>query len=899
MTTTIGRVDFTARIDGRRTPRDAENVGRKAGAAGAEGFDETWSKGYEDSLTDAGKKALARWRQNGKKDGGVYGSEISKTMKKFLTEARADVANLRLRPGFLDDFTKKFGDAGLAARDLQVKLIELHREGEITGQVFEASKRQVDGWARAQRQSADSTNKQLDSMGRLSAFLDEQRRAYEANQRTLEENTRTLEENEKAFNLERRRQHLAHLSAVRQRLLENVELHIRSTSALRGHIRQVGDAGLAYRTFSAHLDQYRIAAGGIDRTYIDISRNIDRVTESMNKSAKSADGMNFSWSQIPHNGRQVILISAAIAGGMQQIATLGSAAGAGLLVLGGAAGGALVGVGGLVAAFKVLGGDAEKVPESIKAAAEAFRGLKEPLREAQEFLAERAFAGTERAFGRIGDAIRELTPALAPLGDVINELTNQFADWVSSADGIRLISGLLEGSAPIFKRVMDIVGKLGIALLEAFDNPKFQKAVDDMLAGVEGLMDTFGAFVKSDEFGVWIEETSSVLGSLGGLLGGISTLIDDLVTPEAYERTRNFIDNLTASLPGLGEFLDIFSELDIFGVIAVGLNELLNGLKPLWDLLSPIASIVGDLLVGSFQNLHFWILLLTPALEVLRILFEILASALSKWLEYVTPFQEGFQLLSDAFARAGDIIWEHLKPAFDILWDAIIDLLPTAEEFTTWLNDYAIPAIEDFAKWLGEDGADAIKDFAGWLQDEAVPAMKKFWEWLSEKVWPVVSRASEVLGKAVGAFMVFTGGVSNALSILTAPIRFAIDLFRQLASAASIALGNASAAKSAGANFPKFASGGILGGPRYILAGEEGPEAVVPLNRPLSRVDPSVRWLSAIAQGRSPAMAAGGITGSGGGRTNNVEAGAIVIQEARDPLATSVEVLDRLVEQLN
>lgn len=45
------------------------------------------------------------------------------------------------------------------------------------------------------------------------------------------------------------------------------------------------------------------------------------------------------------------------------------------------------------------------------------------------------------------------------------------------------------------------------------------------------------------------------------------------------------------------------------------------------------------------------------------------------------------------------------------------------------------------------------------------------------------------------------------------------------------------------------AIGGVFHGAQQRVIAEAGPEAVVPLNRPLSQVDPSVRWLSAIAQG--------------------------------------------------
>lgn len=92
-----------------------------------------------------------------------------------------------------------------------------------------------------------------------------------------------------------------------------------------------------------------------------------------------------------------------------------------------------------------------------------------------------------------------------------------------------------------------------------------------------------------------------------------------------------------------------------------------------------------------------------------------------------------------------------------------------------------------------------------------------------------------------------------------------------------------------------MASGGTLYGPTRILAGEAGPEAIVPLDRPLSQVDPSVRALSAFAQGLTP-MASGGVVSRG--RQVNVEAGAIVVQDSGDPRRTANEVLQRLAEDV-
>jgi hypothetical protein len=91
------------------------------------------------------------------------------------------------------------------------------------------------------------------------------------------------------------------------------------------------------------------------------------------------------------------------------------------------------------------------------------------------------------------------------------------------------------------------------------------------------------------------------------------------------------------------------------------------------------------------------------------------------------------------------------------------------------------------------------------------------------------------------------------------------------------------------------AAGTVAYGPRQLLVGEDGPEAVVPLRRSLGRVNPAVRGLSAIAQGKEY----GGSPGVGlAGRVVNINEGAIVIQGARDPNADAVGVVNRIAERV-
>lgn len=820
---------------------------------------------------------------------------------------------------------------------------------------------------------------------------------------------------------------------------------------------------------------------GAPRAFQSIMKSFDKVRANATSFHHPLKRLNEQWKNLSHNTRQWGLIVGAVAAGMQNLAVLGSAAGGGLFVLGGAATGALVGIGALVVAFKGLGGDLEKLPESVRPAAQAFQDLKGPLQEVQDALQERAFAGADAAFTSIGASIRKLIPAFGPLGDAINNIVKSFAAWLESEKGIRLMTSLISKSGPIFEKVLRIVGKFGEALLVAFDNPRFQKALDDMLTGLDGMVNTFSKFVESDEFGTWMDNTSFIMGKLGDLIGATSKLFSDLVTPEAIERTGTFLDNLTRFMPHLTSLLDILGRLDIFGLVAQALADIGDALEPLakpfgeladglreiveiaideWgknlkgvaDDLAPLVQGLADMVkdvdpkvVRAIADALFVVAGAMVALKAARILGTALGlGSFFAELKKGTPILKAFPLSKlGAIARgiggigliaSAELIPQSFWDQFDIesnfpknaLTGAGLGLLffgpigaaigaglglvySLFTEFESTMNDVGTNLLGMFTtgpfgllgasvatffanlvpeEWATSDNpfekafaaaAFVVTNFGTtlllmgevigtwftdvttgfnnwrftvittWQETWAVLSNPAFWEiigvlisvWLQglqakfDQWWSTVTTGwttfweglatslsttwnrivsivtvwlavlstniSAGLAGAANAWNNFWGSIPNAVSDAVSRVTGLVDglisaVNRALGSIGSLNRASGSAFGRGGGAEQAFASGGVLNGPRRILAGEAGPEAIVPLRRPLNRVDPSVRWLSAMAQGKTPAMASGGVVG--GGRTNNVEAGAIVVQGAVSPLATGVEILNRLTENL-
>lgn len=89
---------------------------------------------------------------------------------------------------------------------------------------------------------------------------------------------------------------------------------------------------------------------------------------------------------------------------------------------------------------------------------------------------------------------------------------------------------------------------------------------------------------------------------------------------------------------------------------------------------------------------------------------------------------------------------------------------------------------------------------------------------------------------------------------------------------------------------PGLARGGIVMGPQTRVVGEEGPEAVIPLARPLSQIDPSVRKMAAMLRGKTPAP--GGSSG-GGGNTAGLVQNISVVSATANPVAVATEVMNK------
>ncbi|QJD53258.1 tape measure protein [Microbacterium phage Tempo] len=327
--------------------------------------------------------------------------------------------------------------------------------------------------------------------------------------------------------------------------------------------------------------------------------------DGLEKDSTRLDKLNLRWGELSHNAKQWTLIIGAVLAGMSSLASLSSAAGAGILALGGGLSAAVLGGGALIAIFSVLGKDMSELSPQMRGVAQQFQGFKKSLLDTRDVIASAGFKQMPNTFERLEKSVVGLRPAFANLGTAAGKVFDNFSRGLQvGSAGFTEVNGLIQNAANNFPALANAAGTWTVSLMRGIN--KANPLVQQMIGYVQTLGDRFDAFTQSDNFDTWIANSTVTFSRFGELLDATGRALNDLVTPEAIVRTQAFLGNLTGFMPNLSKLLDILGRLDVFGLAAQLLNDFGNALMPLAkpaadlaDGLNDVASIIIQQLANS------------------------------------------------------------------------------------------------------------------------------------------------------------------------------------------------------------------------------------------------------------------------------------------------------------
>lgn len=537
--------------------------------------------------------------------------------------------------------------------------------------------------------------------------------------------------------------------------------------------------------------------------------------------------------------------------------------------------------------------------------AEIVHSLRNALRDPDTKRFLRAFGTTlPKIFRSLGFGLNELgigliaffkpiLPFALKLADNFNSLMTTFRIWAESGKGQNSIAHFMDvawtAANHLWHILSSVVSILGKVFLAGTEGPggDFLKWLDDTLTKFDKWLNTpegktaiEGFFVRVRDFMIGAKKVA----------GDLLTAVGKITSPESQKELNDLIDAM--------------------GTLSGAVSTLAGWLNTVHALLSDPATfaIAGDPAAamnskfqGIFQVLSVEVPLILAGLilTVQRTISQIPAIILS----FVAP-------IAGAIAAPFIAGWQQVQTAVGGIFQTIISAgwvgaaAAAVAGIVATIGHPFLVAYQTVASWIatirnairngGFVGAAAavVAGVAVILFRPFITAWQTISGWIAN-IRKAISggdfrgaAARAVSGLAAILVAPFAGAwatISGIISQIKAGIQTIIDLANRVPVLRNIV--------------PGTASGGVFTGPTKRLIGEAGPEAVVPLDRPLSLVDPSVRWLSAIAQGETGSMASGGVATAG--RVVNIAPGAItVVTPARDPAVVAGAMLDRLVAKM-
>lgn len=525
--------------------------------------------------------------------------------------------------------------------------------------------------------------------------------------------------------------------------------------------------------------------------------------------------------------------------------------------------------------------------------------------------------------GNIGDVIRIVFTAGTGPGteflQLLSDLVGQFETWLQSFEGQAALAQFFNGIMVILPPLLDLIGAIGKGLADL--------VTPEIMAQAAGLLTALADIVPVLSDIINIIGAAGILDIFTAAIGAIGEVIKPLIGP-AQEFLSIFSDTLIGVLKDISPVLGMVGAM--FGKLLTALAPLLpilgnllttmistlvpiilqlaDAFIPLLDMVLPllvplIASLVPALgqIVGAVMKVVSALLpfvgilleallpILSPIIDFIGVLADIIADVLLAALKVIIPILEPFVAILGILTPILELltpVLELVGVLIDVLLTVILAILQPLLDLITE-TEHITQAIEIFSEWIAvavdwiNEIIDVIRD---WIENLDLG------KW-AEDAWNSIKSAFETAmnwfdgwkNTVIGFFDNIQAGIQNAFK---SAFNYVADAWNKTVGKLSWTIpdwvpgigGNTIKAPT----IPKYAAGGVFDKATLGVFGEAGSEALVPLNRPLSQVDPSVRALSAFAQGL------------GGG--TNISEGAIVIHTgATDGGVIAASVLDRLV----
>lgn len=869
--TTIGRVDFTVDFDGKTLPQQAKAIGQRMGQQ----LSRSMQAEFDRSMGKFARDLDTKMNVTGKKAGREFSNALSGVLKSRRAQIANSLAQMLGDRTVFESFVKNAGSVQEGLDKISASLDKARDKGIVNQKQFDSMAFTFQNWGgsllEAERNlkahELELEKNRKGAFGLVGAFS-----------RLKKEIDATNNSSSSFF---KRWKEMPH--GFRQFVFYAVLF-----TAIAPEIAVLGSAaGGGLTIFAAAAFAGAVALGVFIAGVIGLGDELSSLPAAIQPAAAAFQSFTASMTSLREQ------IQLAMAGGLEAGFTNLKAT-----------------VDALVPTFQLLGAAVgaafASFTASIAPGTEGFARLQAVLAAVAPLIGPLVVVAQN-----LGAALGNIFLVAAPFAlnflNTLGALTAQFAAWAQSAEGIQSLTGWFEQTEVLFASLANLAGSLGTTLATLVTPElvaSFAGFVDQLAAFLPfvgmlldvvaqlGLFEILGSIFEA--LGPVIATLAPVLGQFAQLLGGAIVSAIQTLAPALLQLAGAIVpiiqglmplltpllgaigQIIAALLPALRPLLDAFVVLlePITQIVTILLDALMPIIIPLVELLGELLGVAIEPLTYAFQALAFILNLLAPVLTILgqvvgavvQTIVALFTGDLSSigqiwvdlWNGLPGPLQDFITntigMFADFFANTIGMFSDFFSNTFGMFEDFFTNTIGMFEDF--WTNTVGM-----------------FEDFGGHVQH----AWEAMWQGMSDFV-------ADVWNGIIGFI---EGGINGVIDLINGMIKGINTV------AGAIGLGKIGLIGKVNFSGLRLAAGGLVDTPTRALIGENGPEAVVPLNRPVGAVDPSVRVLSAILQGKP-------LPGSEGGDGPRaiVEAGAVQIIGVRDPDQAADAVIDRIVARI-
>jgi phage-related protein len=511
-----------------------------------------------------------------------------------------------------------------------------------------------------------------------------------------------------------------------------------------------------------------------------------------------------------------------------------------------------------------------------------------------ELLASAAF----NLGGALGNIFVAAQPFIMTFVTWLNDLFTRFNEWTQSIAGQNALQEWFSNAQTVFAALEPLLGQIGTFMSNLVTPATIASLVTFMEIIGQALGPLSAFLVALDSFGIFniiAQLLQTVFAALAPLMplftiigNAIQTLLigalqalTPILTMVAQAFTALAMPLLAALLPAIMAILPVF-------------QQLILALTPVFALVGQLAAQLGAVLAPIITVLaQLFITLLAAIMPIVTAVLPPLIAIISAVIDAIMPLISAIlPPLVDLFTA----VMGAIMPIIPVVTELIGEILSLIEPLLELIGPILGP-LTDLLRHLVTAGVEFLKIAISFL----TPIILGLANGIRDTVIPIINILKSVI-QGLGDFLsnVFAGNWSAAwesiwgtvLSVgegIAAAVKGIINGLISVINGMIGGVNNVTGALGIPAipKIPRLAKGGIVWQSTIANIGEAGPEMVVPLRRPLGMIDPAVRDVAAYAQGKHQ--------GGGGGNTFN-EGAIVVVDRSGDPRRTANEVFQRVVE---